>query len=282
LRIPGNGDHPIMAEAQSRVVLITGASGGIGAVMTAAMLADGHSVAALDHNPDTLKKLAAAHDAKRLFPVLADVEDAAACPAAVEKTVAHFGRIDGLVNNAGIGMSAIRADAETRHPQADELTAGMWDRFFAINVRAPLLLTGAALPHMRKARWGRIVNNTTSYQTMHRVLPYGATKAALESMSAVWARQLEGTGITVNVLVPGGPTDTPFISDAAGWDRGKMLRPAIMGPPLRWLVSEAAGDFSGRRITAMDWDAALPPADAAKKASRDIGWPELIAPSWWS
>jgi hypothetical protein len=52
-----------------------------------------------------------------------------------------------------------------------------------------------------------------------------------ESMSAVWAKELEGSAITVNVLVPGGPTDTPMISDQSGWPREKMLRPEIMGPP---------------------------------------------------
>ena len=78
---------------------------------------------------------------------------------------------------------------------------------------------------MRRAGWGRIVNNTTSYRTMLRVLPYGAVKAALESISAVWADELKGAGIMVNVLVPGGPTDTPFISDAAGWPREQMLKP---------------------------------------------------------
>ena len=58
-------------------------------------------------------------------------------------------------------------------------------------------------------------------------------------MSAVWATELEGSPITVNVLVPGGPTDTPMISDQSGWLREKMLRPEIMGPPIAWLVSDA-------------------------------------------
>ena len=103
-----------------------------------------------------------------------------------------------------------------------------------------MLLTQAALPHMRKGGFGRVINNTTSFRTMLRVLPYGATKSALESMSAIWAAELKADGITVNVLIPGGPTDTPFISDGAGWDRAKMLRPAIMGPPACWLISDEA------------------------------------------
>ena len=116
---------------------------------------------------------------------------------------------------------------------------------------------------MRKAGWGRIVNNTTSFRTMLRVLPYGATKSALESMSAVWADELKDKGITVNVLIPGGPTDTPFVSDEAGWPREQMLRPAIMGPPAVWLMSEASNGFTGKRVTAADWDATRPADEAA-------------------
>jgi hypothetical protein len=151
----------------------------------------------------------------------------------------------------------------------------------ADRTRRTLLLTRAALPLMRNSGFGRIVNNTTSYRTMLRVLPYGPAKAALESMSAVWAKELEASAITVNVLVPGGPTDTPMISDQAGWPREKMLRPEIMGPPIVWLVSDASADFNGQRITAARWDAALSPAEAAKHASRAIGWPELSADAIW-
>jgi NAD(P)-dependent dehydrogenase (short-subunit alcohol dehydrogenase family) len=115
------------------------------------------------------------------------------------------------------------------------------------------------------------------------VLPYGATKSALESMSAVWALELDGSGITVNVLVPGGPTDTPFINDASGWPRDQMLRPAIMGPPIAWLMSEASNGVNGRRFTAQNWDASLPADEAATKAGRDIGWPELaVGPAWFT
>ena len=143
------------------------------------------------------------------------------------------------------------------------------------------MLTRATLPLMRNGGFGRIINNTTSYRTMLRVLPYGSAKAALESMSAVWAKEVEGSAITVNVLVPGGPTDTPMISDQAGWPREKMLRPGIMGPPILWLVSDDSAGFNGQRITAARWNASLPPAEAAKRASRAIGWPELSADAIW-
>ena len=178
-------------------------------------------------------------------------------------------------------MSSVRPDAEARAPGIEELTPEIWDGFMAIFVRAPLMLVRAALPDMKKRGFGRIVNNTTSYVTMLRVLPYGAAKAALESMSAVWAKELDGAGITVNVVVPGGPTDTPLIADESGWPRDKMLRPEIMGPPTAWLVSDEAKNFSGRRITAARWDKSLPAAEAAARASRAIGWPELSADAVW-
>src|SRR5262249_60463502 len=124
------------------------------------------------------------------------------------------------------------------------------------------VITRLARPIMKAGGFGRVVNNTTSYLTMLRVLPYGAAKAALESMSAVWAAELKDTAVTVNVLVPGGPTDTPLINDASGWPRDKMLRPEIMGPPIRWLISDEAAGFNGQRITAARWDARLPPSEA--------------------
>jgi NAD(P)-dependent dehydrogenase (short-subunit alcohol dehydrogenase family) len=276
---------PMEYRMPARVVLLTGAAGGIGRVMTAALLADGHSVAAIDRDSAGLKLLTARARqdgaADRLHAIMADLQDERACEAAVAETKEKFGTVSAVINNAGIGMSSIRPDAEARHPTIEELTPQIWDAFLGIFVRAPVVLVRAALPLMKERGWGRIVNNTTSYLTMLRVLPYGAAKAAFESLSAVWAKELDGSGITVNVLVPGGPTDTPLISDASGWPREKMLRPEIMGPPTRWLVSDASNDFTGQRITAARWDSAMPMEETARRASRPIGWPELAADAVW-
>jgi NAD(P)-dependent dehydrogenase (short-subunit alcohol dehydrogenase family) len=272
-----------MPDGASRAVILTGGAGGIGAAMTAALLAAGHCVAAVDNNAQSLARLAARHaaDAERLLTIEADITQEAAAQRAVEDSLRAFGRVEALVNNAGIGVSMLRPDAEARVPTVEEITPEVWDRFFAVNVRAAMLTMRAALPHMRAARFGRIVNNTTSYRTMLRVLPYGATKAALESMSAVWAQELEGSGITVNVLVPGGPTDTPLVGAGSGWPRDKMLRPAGMGPPLCYLVSDAASRVTGQRITAGRWDPAKTTAENMAHASRAIGWPELAGDAVW-
>ncbi len=268
---------------RGRVVLLTGAAGGIGRAMTEALLAAGHTVAAVDRDQAGLTRLVERHDAAkdRLHPIVADLANETGCHTAVAAARARFGAIEALINNAGIGMSSVRPDAEARAPGIEELTPEIWDRFMAIFVRAPIVLVRAVLSDMARAGFGRVVNNTTSYVTMLRVLPYGAAKAALESMSAVWAKELDGSGVTVNVLVPGGPTDTPMIADENGWPRDKMLRPDIMGPPTAWLLSDEASGFSGRRITAARWDGKLNPADAAQQSSRAIGWPELAADAVW-
>jgi NAD(P)-dependent dehydrogenase (short-subunit alcohol dehydrogenase family) len=273
-----------MSDNKSRVVLLTGAAGGLGTVMTLALLKAGHAVAAADRDTAALDKLSAASTpyCERFLPLTADVADIAQCDALAAKTVAHFGRIEGVINNAGIGPSSLRPDAEKHHPSIEELTPEIWDRFFAINLRPALILMRAVLAPMRRQKWGRIINNTTSYRTMLRVLPYGATKSAFESLSAVWAAELAGSGITVNVLVPGGPTDTAFVPDAAGWKREQMLRPQIMAQPACWLMSDTSDSFTGRRITAAEWDITLDTDEAAKRASRPIGWPELAdQTAWW-
>lgn len=265
----------------SRVTIITGGAGGIGSAITACLVEAGHCVAAVDCDEAKLTHLTAvlraAGHSDRFVAVRADLSREEECISAVESASAHFGRIEVVINNVGVGVSAIRSDAEAHHPTAAEITTEIWDKFFAVNTRAAMIITRTALPAMLKGGWGRIINNTTSYRTMLRVLPYGATKAALESMAAVWATEFRDAGITVNVLVPGGPTDTALIAEGSGWPRHEMLRPEIMAPPLCWLLSEEANDFTGNRVTACEWDASKPGAEAANNASRPIGWPELAA-----
>src|SRR3546814_6663205 len=80
-------------------------------------------------------------------------------------------------------------------------------------------------------------------------VPYGCSKAALESLSAIWAAELEGSGVTVNVVVPGGPTDTEMVTAENGLDRNALLRPSVIVPPVRCLCSAQADGVSGRRFT---------------------------------
>jgi NAD(P)-dependent dehydrogenase (short-subunit alcohol dehydrogenase family) len=104
---------------------------------------------------------------------------------------------------------------------------------------------------------------------------YGPSKAALEALGAIMAKDLDGTGVTVNALVPGGVTNTPMISDEAGFDRTKLIQPEVIVPPLLWLVSDAAEKVTGRRFLGIHWDPALPPEQAAERAGAPVAWTSI-------
>src|SRR5262245_4472452 len=121
--------------SRNRIVLLTGAGGGIGRMMTRALLDAGHSVAAVDRDADSLERLKTLVPAtKHLFPTPVDLTTEAGCMHAIQSALQRFGTIEVLINNAGIGMSSIRPDAEARYPGIEELTPEIWDRFFAIFV----------------------------------------------------------------------------------------------------------------------------------------------------
>ena len=268
-----------MTENQ-RVAIVTGAAGGIGRAMTRALLAAGIRVAGVDRDREPLEALAASAreqgKAAELLTIAADLTDDSAVDAITKATRVKFGRIDILVNNAGIGPGAIRPDSWQRPLKFWEITPDQWRRFVAVHTTAPLALTNAVVPEMMRQGWGRIVNVTTSLGTMLNAgsPTYGPSKAALEALSAIMAKDLDGTGVTVNVLVPGGITNTPMVSES-GFDRAKMIQPEVMVPPLLWLVSDAAGKVTGRRFLGVHWDPELPPEQAAEKAGAPVAWTSI-------
>jgi NAD(P)-dependent dehydrogenase (short-subunit alcohol dehydrogenase family) len=269
-----------MAETQ-KVAIVTGAAGGIGRAMVRSLLAAGIRVAGVDRDREPLEALAASAreqgKAAELLTVATDLTDDSAADAITKATRSKFGRIDILVNNAGIGPGAIRPDSWQRPLKFWEITPDQWRRFVAVHTTAPLALTNTVVPEMMREGWGRIINVTTSLGTMLNAgnPTYGPSKAALEALSAIMAKDLDGTGVTVNVLVPGGVTNTPMISDAAGFDRGKLIQPEVMVPPLLWLVSDAAGKVTGRRFLGVHWDLALPPEQAVEKAGAPVAWTSI-------
>ena len=264
-----------------RVAVITGAAGGIGRAMVRGLLATGLKVAGADRDRGPLEALAASareqRKAAELLTVEADLTDDAAVGAITKATRARFGRIDVLVNNAGIGPGSIRPDSWQRPLKFWEITPDQWRRFVAVHTTAPLALTNAVVPEMMRQGWGRIVNVTTSLGTMLNAgsPTYGPSKAALEALSAIMAKDLDGTGVTVNVLVPGGVTNTPMISDEAGFDRAKLIQPEVMTGPLVWLVSDAAAKVTGRRFLGIHWDPNLPTEQAAEKAGAPVAWTSI-------
>jgi NAD(P)-dependent dehydrogenase (short-subunit alcohol dehydrogenase family) len=268
-----------MTESQ-RVAIVTGAAGGIGKAMVQGLLSAGIRVAGVDRDREPLEALTASAreqgKAAELLTIATDLTDDSAADAITKATRGKFGRIDIVVNNAGIGPGAIRPDTWQRPLKFWEITPDQWRRFVAVHTTAPLTLTNAVVPDMMRQGWGRIVNVTTSLGTMLNAgsPTYGPSKAALEALSAIMAKDLDGTGVTVNVLVPGGITNTPMVSEA-GFDRAKMIQPEVMAPPLLWLVSDAGGKVTGRRFLGVHWDPTLSPEQAAEKAGAPVAWTSI-------
>jgi len=269
-----------MTETQ-RVAIVTGAAGGIGRAMVRGLLAAGIHVAGVDRDRQPLEALAASAreqgKADDLLTIPTDLTNDSAAEEITKAARARFGRIDILVNNAGIGPGSIRPDSWQRLLKFWEITPDQWRLFVAVHTTAPLALANAVVPEMMRQGWGRIVNVTTSLGTMLNAgsPTYGPSKAALEALSAIMAKDLDGTGVTVNVLVPGGVTNTPMVSDEAGFERAKMIQPEVMAPPLVWLVSDAAGKVTGRRFLAVHWGTGLPPEQAAEKAGAPVAWTSI-------
>jgi NAD(P)-dependent dehydrogenase (short-subunit alcohol dehydrogenase family) len=266
---------------ERQVAIVTGAASGIGRAITLGLLEGGIDVAAVDKEAVWLDELRAEAGGKgfggALQTIRADLTDPASFESIVSTMLGTAGHIDILVNNAGIGQGSIRADQRRNPLRFWEITPEQWGRFVAVNATAPLMMARAVVPHMLRAGRGRIVTVTTSLGTMLRegYILYGASKAAAEAATAVMSADLAGTGVTANVLVPGGMTDTRIVPDAAVADRSRLLRPEIMAPPLLWLVSDSAAGVSGRRFLAAHWDTALPPAEAAEKCGAPIAWKSI-------
>lgn len=262
------------------VVLVTGAARGMGRSMSLGLAREGIEVVLVDNLSDELAKTAddvAQLGGRRPLTSAMDVTDEVAVAAVIDKTMERFGRINALVNNAGIGQATIRRDQVQRPIDFWEITPEQWRHMLNVNINGFFLMTRAAVRAMLPSRSGRIIAVTTSLDTMIRrgSAPYGGSKAAIEATMATLADDLADTGLTANVLVPGGMVDTVMIPTESGLDRSKMIRPDIMVPPLLWLLSNDAAKISGHRILARLWDANLPPDQAFKASSAPTAWPQL-------
>lgn len=186
-----------MTSYQNNVVLVTGASTGIGEATAAELAAAGATTFGLARSQQTLDAARARHPAVRWLR--ADVSKPAEINAAVAAIVAETGRLDLLVNNAAVFLFA-PLDGST-----DELIRSQ----FEINVFGLIYATQAALPAL-KASKGQILNISSA--AGHKAVPggsiYGATKAAVESLTKSWALELAPSGVRVNAIAPG-PTETP-------------------------------------------------------------------------
>lgn len=246
-------DRPLTAPGGPVRVLVTGGTSGLGLAMATALAEAGAAVALTGRSGPRAEAVAA--DLPGAIGVEVDVRDESSVTRAVDVAWSRLGGIDMLVNNAGIGMRTV-------NPRFMTDPRGFWevpvDGFRAVvetNLTGYFLVAREVTPRMLAAGGGRIVNIAVSSSTMHRAgfVPYGPSRAASEALSRIMAADLRDTGVTVNLLLPGGATVTGMLPLDAVPEGRAFLDPAVMGPPVVWLASDDASGVHDERIVAADF-----------------------------
>lgn len=184
--------HNRAMQIKDRIFVVTGASSGIGLETTRALTAKGGMVALLARSKDALAHLAAELPGSMAAAV--DVTDTTAFRHAIEQVHQHYGRIDGLINNAGRSYGAT----------IEEIDPKIFDEIFHLNVLAPIIGMQAVIPIMRKQGGGCIVNinSGTTFMTIPGYSVYASSKRALMGFSQTAREELKGDGIAVSSVYP--------------------------------------------------------------------------------
>jgi NAD(P)-dependent dehydrogenase (short-subunit alcohol dehydrogenase family) len=237
---------------ESRVVLITGAGGGLGRAFAEGFAAQGDRVVVADIDgpgAERTVEVLVGRGAQALA-VTVDVTSADSVRAMVDSLIAHFGRLDVVVNNAAIYATL------TRTPFTD-IDPAEWDRVMGVNAKGTWLVSAAAFPHLTSPG-GRIINiaSATVMSGSPLWMHYVASKAAVIGMTRVMAREVGAAGVTVNAIAPGftlTEASLGLLEDAEtyGVDRGAIKRAGqpddIVGTAL-FLASDQAGYLTGQTI----------------------------------
>lgn len=232
-------------------ILITGASGGIGAAISQTLAADGHNLILCYHQKEAAAQETLARcNEKGSCCILkqADVSNEIQVKALLEAAQDRFGPVDILINNAGISRWGLLQD----------MTAEEWDRLFAVNVRSCFLTSKYALPAMVRAGYGRIINISSMWGQVGASceVAYSAAKGAIISMTKALAKEVGPSGITVNCIAPGvidTPMNAAFTPDVIAELReetplGRIGTPEDVASMVKYLVSSEASFITGQII----------------------------------
>jgi NAD(P)-dependent dehydrogenase (short-subunit alcohol dehydrogenase family) len=268
---------------EQRNAIVTGGLRGLGRAMALGLARDGHCVLAIGHIAEDVPEMARAATQLpgRVEPLIADLRQTSECDRVVAAAEAQFGQVDILVNNAGLTFTYIDPP-RFRRPTIQkfwEVGDEIIENVIATNYLAGDRLARRVAAGMVERAWGRIINVTTKLDTMNRAgtHPYGASKAALEMATEVWAKETEGTGLTINIVNPGAGANTPGMAEemramSREGRAARLVEPEEMVPPLLYVVSHEADQVNGYRFDANLWDPDLPPAEAARRAGRPAGF----------
>jgi NAD(P)-dependent dehydrogenase (short-subunit alcohol dehydrogenase family) len=236
-------------DLSGQVAIVTGGGRGIGRAVALAYAGAGADVViSAARNLDEAERVAGESAELRgsVHAVRADVTIEDDVARLVDHALALHGRIDVLVNNAARGMRFVNERFMTDPQPFWAAPPDAWRLVIETNIIGVFLVSRAVVPHMLAAGRGSIVNVTINHATMVRrgFSPYGPSKAALEAMTAVWAAELAGTGVTINMLAPGGATATGMIPEDAPPDI-ELLDAEIVVPAA---LALARAQRSGQRL----------------------------------
>lgn len=257
-----------------RVVIITGASEGIGAATARVFAAAGARLVLAARSRAPLERLAATLPEALAVPT--DVSDPAQCRALVAAARDHFGRVDLLINNAGVGLVG---------PTAELSTADL-ERVMAVNLFGPLWLMQAVVPQMRAQGRGQIINvsSVLAEQPLPYLGGYAASKAALERLSEALRMELRGAGVTVTVVRPGS-TRTDFRAHRLGVGSERRRVTPWEVPPeavARTILRAARREPARAYVTVGDrmaiGIARLLPGPVEALLSRSVTWDRPVRP----
>ena len=270
---------------ERRVAIVTGGLRGLGRAMAFGLARDGHSVLAVGHIDADVAEIEAAtagtNVSGHILALVADLRRPSDCDRVVAMARERLGTPQILVNNAGLTFTTIDP-ARFRRPEPQKFWQVSDDIVRAVietNYIAADQMARRVAPEIVAHGWGRIINVTTKLDTMNRphTSPYGASKAALEMATEVWAKEVEGSGLTVNIVNPGAGANTPGMAEemramSREGRAPRLIEPEERVPPLLDVVSREADTVNGWRFDANLWDTALPPTEAARRAGRPAGF----------
>lgn len=221
-------------QIKDRVFIVTGASMGIGLATATALSDRGATVALLARSADALQKLA--QQLPGSLPLTVDMTDFAGVREAVRAVHEHYGRIDGLINNAGRGYAAT----------VEEIDPSFFDEIFHLNVLAPIIAMQAVIPAMRAQGGGSIVNinSGTAFMTLPQYSVYSASKRALLGFSLTARAELEKDRIVVSEIYP-------FIT-ATNFGKNRMGNPAGGGPAANYAEGDTPEFVAGLVLKAIE------------------------------
>ncbi|WP_440766239.1 SDR family oxidoreductase [Natronorubrum sp. DTA7] len=243
-----------MPTLEEEVVIVTGASRGLGKSMVERFSAEGARVVLTARDEERMEEIAADLPTESLV-VPADARDSDAVERVVDRTIDEFGRIDTLVNNAGVSLLGMQ---DERNGLVD-VTDDEWDTVLEVNLTGVFYFTREVLPQLYDQDQGNIIN-ISSGLGRHAIAGAGAyvsSKWGLEGLTRTTALEAEEYGVNANALDPGGRVDTDIWAHLPEEEREQILDPDVMDDAAVLLAAQGPDGVTGESMEAEDWEERL-------------------------